>query len=75
MPKRKKKVEEEPVVFSEDAETLIEVVQESKDEECQKKMSELKMALKELYDNRPIYIGREYNVLHKWYKQLEALTV
>jgi len=38
-----------------------------------KKLERLKIALKDLYANRPIYNGREYSVLHKWYSQIEAL--
>jgi len=33
----------------------------------------LKIALKDLYTNRPIYEGLEYKPLHKWYSQLEVL--
>ena len=37
-------------------------------------VQEWKNQLKILYVTRPIYNGREYKVLHKWYSQLEALT-
>lgn len=36
-------------------------------------VQKLKDELQTLYDNRPIYNGREYSVLHRWYSQLEAL--
>ena len=32
-----------------------------------------KAKLKELYDARPIFNGREYRELHKWFEQLRGL--
>lgn len=32
-----------------------------------------KKQLQEIYDDRPIYAGREYNQLHKWYTRLAEL--
>ncbi len=68
--KKPQKMAELESGYSEDPELETTIIDEP---EPVDPVQEWKDRLKAVYDDRPVFIGRQYNHVHKWYSRLEAL--